>query len=65
MKELKFEKELTLISQISQRNYNQLNIGYKFEPYAHNKCHDISMMAYELEIIAILNVEDIDYRCVL
>ena len=38
---------------------------YKFEPYAYNKCHDISMMAYELEIIAILNVKGVDYRCVL
>ena len=32
------------------------SIGYKFEPYVCNKCHDISMMIYELEIIAILNV---------
>ena len=23
------------------------NIGYKFEPHVCNKCHDISMMAYE------------------
>ena len=33
------------------------NISYKFEPYVCNKCHDISMMAYELEDIAILNVK--------
>ena len=26
-------------------------IGYKFEPYVCNKCHDISMMAYELKIL--------------
>ena len=25
------------------------DIGYKFEPYVCNKCHDISMMAYELK----------------
>ena len=36
------------------------DIGYKFMPYACNKCHDTSMMAYELENIAILNVKGVD-----
>ena len=31
-------------------------ISYKFEPYVCHKCHDISMMAYELENIAIIDV---------
>ena len=39
--------------------------GYKFEPYVCNGCHDISMMAYELENIAVLNVKGVDYRCVI
>ena len=42
-----------------------LDIGYKYEPHVCNKCHDISMMAYELENIAILNVKGVEYRCVL
>ena len=29
------------------------DIGYKFEPYVCNKCHGISVMAYELKNIAI------------
>ena len=33
------------------------DIGYRFEPYVCNKCHDISMMSYELKNIAILNVK--------
>ena len=41
------------------------DIGYKFEPFVCNVCHDISLMTYELEIIAILNVKGVDYRCVL
>ena len=41
------------------------DIDYKFEPYICNGCHDISMMAYELENIAILNIKGIDYRCVI
>ena len=42
-----------------------LNLNYTHEPYVCNACHDISMMAYELENIAILNVKDIDYRYVI
>ena len=40
-------------------------IGYKFESHVCNGCHDILMMAYELENTEILNVKDVDYRCVL
>ena len=32
------------------------DIDYKYEPYVCKGCHDISMIAYELENIAILNV---------
>ena len=41
------------------------DIGYELEPYVCNKCYDMSMMAYELENIATLNVKGVDYRCVL
>ena len=41
------------------------DVGYKFEANVCKKCHDISMMAYELENIAMLNVKGVDYRCVL
>ena len=33
--------------------------------YASDGCHDLSMMVYELENIAKLNVKDVDYRCIL
>ena len=39
--------------------------GYNYEPYVCNGCHDLSMMAYELKSIAILNVKGVDCRCVL
>ena len=39
--------------------------GYKFQPYLCNGCHAVSMMAYELENIAILNVKGVDFRCIL
>ena len=34
------------------------------EPHICNKCHDVLMTAYELKNIAILNVKEIDYRCI-
>ena len=70
MKELMFQKELISINQINRtcmiwHYWYFKGIGYKFEPYVCNGCHDISVMAYGLENIAILNVKGVDYRCVL
>ena len=39
-----------------------LGLNCTYELYVRNKCQDISMMNYELEIIAILNVKGVDYR---
>ena len=41
------------------------DVGYKFQPYVCNGCHVVSMMAYELKNIAILNAKGVDYRCIL
>ena len=41
------------------------DVGYKFQPYLCNGCHAISMMAFELKNIAILNAKGVDYRCIL
>ena len=41
-----------------------LDCNCKYEPDVFNDCHDIWIMAYELENIAILNIKGIDYRCV-
>ena len=38
------------------------DIGYKFEPYVCNGCHDIWMMGFELDDIAILHVKAVNYR---
>ena len=70
MKELMFQKELILINQINKacmiwHYWYFKGIDYKFEPYVCNGCHDISMIAYGLKNIAILNVKGVDYRCVL
>ena len=41
------------------------DIGYKFQTYLCNGCHVVSVMAYELKNIAILNVKGVAYRCIL
>ena len=38
---------------------------FKFEPHVCNKCHDALMTSYELKNIAILNVNGVDFRCIL
>ena len=67
LKKLMFQKELTLIKQVHQKNVCFVIIGIlkmldlKFEPHVCNKCHDVLMTycidIYELKSIAILNVK--------
>ena len=39
------------------------DIGYEFQPYVCNKCHDVSVMVYDLDNFLILNTKGVDYRC--
>ena len=39
------------------------DIGYEYEHYVCNACHDLSMMVYNLDDFKILNIKDVDYRC--
>ena len=41
------------------------DVGFKFEPYVCNKCHDVLMTTYELKNIAVLNAKGVDFRCIL
>ena len=44
--------------------YFKDSIGFKFQPYACNGCHNLSMMmVYDLDNFMILNIKDVDYRC--
>ena len=40
-------------------------VGYKFQRYVCNGSHAVSMMAYELKNIAIVNAKGVNYRCIL
>ena len=42
-----------------------LNFRLKFQPNFTNRCHDLLMMSVNLSDIAILNIEDSDYYCII
>ena len=46
-------------------NWYYEDVGYKFELYVCNGCYAVSIMAYQLKNIAILNAKGIDCRCIL
>ena len=39
------------------------DIGYKYEPYVCNGCHNLSMVVYDLKYFMILNIKNVDYTC--
>ena len=39
--------------------------GFKFQPNACSGCHDVLTMSKNLSNIAILNINGIDYRCII
>ena len=41
------------------------DVGFKFEEYVYNKCHDLLTMAYSLKNIAILSAKRTTFRCLL
>ena len=63
-----FQKELTLIKQVHQKNVCFVIIGiFKMLDLNSNRMFviDFMMTAYELKNIAILNVKSADFRCIL
>ena len=68
MKELTFLKEFILIKQVHQKSAIFVVFSYKgstFQLYVSNRCHDLLMMSRNLRHIAILNIKDADYCCII
>ena len=42
-----------------------LNYSFKFQPNVWNICQDLITMSMNLSDIAVLDIEDSDYRCIL
>ena len=63
-----FLKELMLIEQANQKSdichyWYFLNKGFKFQPHACNRCHDLLMVSMNLSNIAISKIKNTNYRC--
>ena len=39
------------------------DIGFKYQPYVCNGCHDFSMIVQNLDDFLILRLKSVDYRC--
>ena len=39
------------------------DIGFKYQPYVCNACHDFSMILQDLNDFVILKIKNMDYRC--
>ena len=39
------------------------NVGFKFEPHVSNRCHDLLIMAFWLENVAILSAKGATFSC--
>ena len=39
------------------------DVGFKYQPYVCNRCHDFSMIVQNLDEFLILKVKVVDYRC--
>ena len=39
------------------------DVGFKYQPYVCNGCHDFSMTVQNLDDFVILRVKSVDYRC--
>ena len=42
-----------------------LNKSFKFQQNVYIRCHDLLMMSINLSDIAILNIESVDYCCII
>ena len=42
-----------------------LDKGLRFQPAVCNGCRNVKMMSFDINIIAILNIFDVDYRCII
>ena len=46
-------------------HYFFFNHGFKFQHYVCNGCHDLTMLSVNISYIAIITVNNIDYRCII
>ena len=45
--------------------YWLLSLGFEFQDYVCNGCHDLAMLCLNISNIAIITVKGADYRCII
>ena len=70
MMEFTFLEGLMLIKQVYQKSMMFVtivffNYSFKFQPNVCNRCHDLRVMSVNLSDIAILNIKDSYYYCII
>ena len=53
------------VCDICHHYWHFLNYSFKFQPNVCNRYHDLLMMSMNLSDIAILNIQDSDYCCII
>ena len=46
-------------------HYFFFNHRFKFREYVCNGCHDLSMLCFNINDIAIMTVKNVDYHCIM
>ena len=46
-------------------HYFFFNHGFKFQDYACNGCHNLTMLSVNISDIAIIAVKNVDYHCII
>ena len=46
-------------------HYYFFNLGFNFQDYVCNGCHDLTMLSVSTSHIAIIAVKNVDYRCII
>ena len=46
-------------------HYFFFNLGFKFQDYVCNSCHDLAMFSANKSNIAIITVKNVDYYCII
>ena len=46
-------------------NWHFLDQGFKFQPHVCNRCHDVLMISINLSNTAVLNINGVEYRCII
>ena len=66
-----FQKELTLKKTVNSKEFMLCHywyfkdVGFRFGAHVCNKCHNILMTANELTNTVILNVNGVNFKCIL